>query len=72
MSMDIDRLLNRILRLLQHVEGCEGDCPEESLELADLVGKLNGLVMRGQLPERWRKPVEAAMKELAEHTVLAP
>ena len=60
--MHINYRLDRTLGLLQYMDNCEADCPEECLELTDLIGKLSVRISKGELPERWRQavPWEAA------------
>ena len=61
--MNVNQVLDSALRLVQHIDGCEADCPEECLELTDLVGKLSVMVSKGELPDRWRQadPGQAAV-----------
>lgn len=61
--MNANHVLDNVLRLVQFIDNCEADCPEECLELTDLVGKLSVMIGKGVLPDRWRQadPCKAAV-----------
>ncbi len=60
--MNVNHVLDSVLGLIQSIDNCEADCPEECLELTDLVGKLSVMLSKGELPDRWRQanPWQAA------------
>lgn len=62
--MDPNANLTKLRRLAQDLLECDGDAPEEAVELAERAQALDEWLYRGGfLPQRWERPdpVDAAM-----------